>query len=487
MKYFLLIVLISTTCFAQNKLRHRFEAFRKFQHRVESNVQPQPVAQLAFPTAIGAGAYATGGRGGQVMHVTTLDWAATGGLKEALQTQGARTIVFDVSGEIDASSEPAYATIINGSLYDNITIAGQTAPAGGITIRTSEFMFQNVSNVIIRYIRFRHVGVNLPGNHKRDAIALLGGTNIIIDHCTFSHGKDEAASIANSSGVIGNVTMQNCFFQDSSTGSILGVDNVDGDFTFANNLYSSISHRFPNPKGDGHYDIINNVVYNWKYRLTRITGEGTYNIMNNYYKPSANGLRLSGWFGSNPIPASFLLKVQTQATDNPLIYTAGSIVVGQRETPQVDDSDMWSVFAGSHLPENDPVPSQYFTATQFTLSGEAFTIKSANQAYQDVLSDVGANKTLNSDGSINYYQDSKDAADVLMVQNDTYSGSFFDDTSTISRPIVPNNTRAANFYIANPHIPDDWFKANVPNGEDHNSISNDGWYTWLERYLNEID
>ena len=105
--------------------------------------------QLSFPTAKGAGAYATGGRGGQVIHVTTLDWDAPGGLKAALQTTGARTIVFDVSGEIDATQESEWSVLLQGSQYDNITIAGQTAPHGGITIKVSWFQFWDVDNIII--------------------------------------------------------------------------------------------------------------------------------------------------------------------------------------------------------------------------------------------------------------------------------------------------------------------------------------------------
>jgi uncharacterized protein YjdB len=438
--------------------------------------------QLAFPTAKGAGAYATGGRGGQVIHVTTLDWNAPGGLKEAITTPGPRIIVFDVSGEIDATSEGAYTPIISGSQYNNITIAGQTAPAGGITIRTTEFMFQNVSNVVIRYLRFR----NNVGSIQ-DAFWFTGGNNIVVDHCTFSHGGDESGSMGSSVGVMGDITMQNCFFQDSKTGTILGVDNVDGDFTFVDNVYSSISHRFPNPKGDGQYDIINNIVYNWKYRLIRISGEGTYNVMNNYYKPAANGLRHPSWFGDGQIN-TFLQKVQTQASDSPLIYSSGSIVTGQRETPLSDDSDMWTVFAGSHLAENSPVPAQYFTHEQFPLVGQGFTIKTANQTYIDALNNVGADKTLNADGTINAYRDDKDSADILMIQNDTYEGSFFSDRTTIAYPTVPQNVRPDGFDSNNDGMPDVW---KVSKGYDiTDDISDHVWasgYVGVEEYLNEID
>src|SRR5690606_16346575 len=144
--------------------------------------------QLAFPTAKGAGAYATGGRGGQVIHVTTLNWSGPGSLKTALQTTGPRTIVFDVSGEIIVTDN--YFELH--SQYSNFTIAGQTAPQGGITIRTGYFSLTNVNNAIIRYIRFRDKGT-LSGT---DAVWYQQANNVIFDHCSFSHGQDECMDIS---------------------------------------------------------------------------------------------------------------------------------------------------------------------------------------------------------------------------------------------------------------------------------------------------
>ncbi|HNU60036.1 MAG TPA: hypothetical protein PKI08_08805, partial [Aquaticitalea sp.] len=183
----------------------------------------------AFPEAYGAGAYVTGGRGGQVIHVTTLNWSGPGSLKAALQTSGPRTIVFDVSGEI-VVTDNYFELYGNG----NFTIAGQTAPQGGITLRTRYFAFIGTDNVIIRHIRFR----NSNAVSNTDAIWIQKSSNMIFDHCTFSHGQDEAMSVSYSEGQSGNISIQNCFFQDSKTGTILGIDSgaVDlGDFTFINN------------------------------------------------------------------------------------------------------------------------------------------------------------------------------------------------------------------------------------------------------------
>ncbi|WP_179338825.1 T9SS type A sorting domain-containing protein [Winogradskyella ludwigii] len=453
--------------------------------------------QPAFPSAKGAGGYASGGRGGEVIHVTTLDWEAEGGLKQALLTTGPRTIVFDVSGEIDASTEPQWEYLLDGSNYDNLTIAGQTAPLGGITIKTSQFFIHNLDNVIIRYIRFRR---SASSGFNSSALWLRGCTNVIVDHCSLSHGGDETFDLSSSDGTSANTTIQNCFFQDSQKGMILGTDTRNeatvlddlGNFTLVDNVFMNIDHRFPNPQGNGQYDIINNIVYNWKNRLIRITQEGTYNILNNYYKTADDGLRRPGWFVGDAVIVNQLQKIQAQPEDNPLIYTAGNIITGQRETPQTDDRDMWTYFAGSHasFPENDLAADNFFTTTQFPLIGKSYTIKTAQETYDDLLTDVGTNKTLNADGTINNYLDSKDESDILVIKNDEFvsvdANFTYPSASDVPYPVIPENLRPSDFYVSNPHIPEAYFLANVPSGEDHNDFAPSG-YTWLEEYLNGVD
>jgi hypothetical protein len=453
---------------------------------------PVRTAQKAFPSAIGAGAYSLGGSGGQVIHVTTLNWTGPGSLKEAIQTAGPRIIVFDVSGEIDATSEPDYSVLINGSSYDNITLAGQSAPPGGITIKVSAFIFDSISHVICRYIRFRQDS-SIAGVDQ-DSLWMLGGSNIIYDHCTFSHGNDEAASFADSTGTMTGVTMQHCLLQDSKTGTIMGVDGSTGEFSCINNVFSGISHRFCNTKGRGRYDIINNVVYNWKSRLCRFQEGGEQNLINNYYKPSYGGLRQSGWYGTGSTKnAQHKIAVNTDdtipVTNYPVVYAAGSLVEGERETPQIDDSDTFTAFFGSTaVNEYDPVPPKYFTNAPYALLGESFSIKSALQAYSELLLDVGANKTLNGNGSINQYQDSKDAAEIAMIIADSYSGAFYDSRASIPYPTIPQNIRPVGYYnnSKSPDIPEEWFDANMVQGQTASDLAPSG-YTFAEEFLNQID
>src|SRR6266571_2161710 len=104
---------------------------------------------LAFPGAEGFGWFATGGRGGDVYQVTTLDDAGPGSLREGIASaKGPRTIVFQVAGTIQLKSR---LTLDKSA----ITIAGQTAPGDGITLRDFTFQIKNATNVIVRYLRCR--------------------------------------------------------------------------------------------------------------------------------------------------------------------------------------------------------------------------------------------------------------------------------------------------------------------------------------------
>lgn len=227
-----------------------------------------PAAEpFAFPGAEGFGAHAKGGRGGRVIHVTNLDDRGEGSLRWAIDQEGPRTVVFEVSGTIE----------LRGGLSIRkpfITIAGQSAPGDGICLRGASFGIAT-HDVVVRYLRCRLGGEGRGG----DAISIGSGKDIIVDHCSASWSKDEVLSASTASPTLSDVTVQWCFItealnpKDHGFGSLIR-GTGGARYSFLHNLYAHNRGRNPRP---GNYDsnphdqdpegllldFRNNVIYNW--------------------------------------------------------------------------------------------------------------------------------------------------------------------------------------------------------------------------------
>ncbi len=253
-------------------------------------IAEEPAAEaISFPGAEGYGRITTGGRGGEVYHVTTLeDNNEEGSFRWACGKSGARTIVFDVSGTIMLKSE---LKLKNG----DVTIAGQTAPGDGICIANYPFKI-SAPNVIIRYMRFRLGNEALKENpkaHEGDGLGGMDTQRVIIDHCSVSWSIDECLSVYGSK----NITVQWSLISQSlvNSGHSKGKHGYGGNWggagaSYHHNLLAHHGSRTPrlgprpDTQTDERMDLRNNVIYNW-------SGEGCYggeamkvNIVNNYYK-----------------------------------------------------------------------------------------------------------------------------------------------------------------------------------------------------------
>ena len=222
----------------------------------------------AFPGAEGVGAYAQGGRGGQVVRVTTLEDDGPGSLREAVDAEGPRIVVFDVSGTIRLKKSLTIR-------HPFITIAGQTAPGDGICLRDAT-LGVSADHVVVRFLRCR-LGDQGRGG---DAISISRGRNIIIDHCSASWSLDEVLSSSTGEPTLSEVTVQWCFIAEAlnpenhSFGSLIrGCQGAR--YSYHHNLYAHNRSRNPRP---GNYDdrnphdedpdgllldFRNNVIYDW--------------------------------------------------------------------------------------------------------------------------------------------------------------------------------------------------------------------------------
>ena len=207
----------------------------------------QAADTLAFPGAEGFGRLTQGGNAGEVVHVTSLNDAGPGSLRDAV-SQPNRRVLFDVSGIIRLQSNLAASS--------QLTLEGQTAPGEGIAIYGRSTSFSGGHDVIARYLRFRE-GIN--GDKGKCAINLSGGQHMIFDHCSVEWGRWDCLGLTKGSH---DITFQYCILGEGVDPQRFGSlsDDVE-NVTYSHNLW--INNQSRNPKAKGKIQYINNVVYNW--------------------------------------------------------------------------------------------------------------------------------------------------------------------------------------------------------------------------------
>lgn len=407
--------------------------------------------QRAFPGAEGAGAYAAGGRGGDVYYVSNLNDSGTGSLRYGIESAtGPRTIVFGVGGTIDLAS-----TLVINKPY--LTIAGQTAPGGGIALKRHELVITNTHDVIVRYLRSRPGDLaTAPGVYEPDSLWVRASSNVIIDHVSASWATDEVLSTTHGSK---NVTVQWSFITEGLHNSNHGKLNHGygslingGDFTFHHNLYAHNRSRNPRPgvgSPETRLDFVNNVIYNPGGRFGYGDGENGDPIYLNYV----------GNYGiSGPdTTTSSLYYTQSAHTH---VYQWGNLMDTDKDAQRDGIDRGWGAFEG---PE---------TQEPYRAGLPSVRTDTAGVAYRRVLDSAGASRP----------RDAVDLRIVADVENGT--GRHIDSQDEVGGwPALASGPMAADSDLDG--IPDTferWLGLDPYDPQDRNGVNGSG-YTHLEDYL----
>lgn len=459
-----------------------------------------PAEIPAFPGAEGGGAYTQGGRGGKIFVVTSLEDSGKGTFREACEAVGARTIVFNVSGIIRLKNRISMRA-------PYVTIAGQTAPGDGICI-AGESLIIDTHDVIIRHMRFRRGATEVT---RRDDA--LGGNvigNIIVDHCSVSWGLDENISLyrhqfqANDKSKLEklpacNITIQNTISSEGldtynhAFGSTIGGLNS----TFMRNLWADNISRNASVGMYGDFNFVNNVIFNWWNRsLDGGDYRSMFNIINNYFKPGPITPT------DQPIryrilkPESGYMKPKTFGR----AYVSGNFIVG---SPEVT-ADNWN--GGIQLEDLSLEASKEYLelikqSKPFVMP--QFKIMPAEEAYEFVLNNVGANipkrdavderiiKQVRT-GKIEVKDGLENSIGAAYIKRrlpaDSYKKGIITHPDQVGG--YPEYKGKAYKDSDNDGIPDAWEKQyglNPKDASDANKDSNGDGYTNLEKYFNGID
>ncbi|WP_298481764.1 carbohydrate-binding protein [uncultured Ruminococcus sp.] len=439
---------------------------------------------LAFPGAVGGGKYSTGGRGGEVYHVTNLNDSGTGSFRDAVSKSN-RIVVFDVSGTIELKS--------NILCQSNVTIAGQTAPGGsGITLKNYK-MGMSGDNIICRYISSRP-GPYASTSSGNDAWGGAAGSNSIIDHCSMGWTTDEQWGLYSNNM---NYTVQYSVIgpADSWGGHKKGLHGFGlmmgkGNLTFDHNLIiHNVSRNFRG-KVQGTYtaDFTNNIIYDWGYQTAYGT-IGHLNYVNNTLK--AGNSTTGGYHWMNVDSST--------SPENFKVYCDGNRLINKDGSLHDITNDNWSgvsVKTSIGITKDDLYSSTPFqTIINGTDVSSVNDVESAEASYEHVVSFAGngiapekrtaidrqcADETKNGTGSCSGTSD-YDSTQTDLDKYNIQCGVTYEYPSAVLTKTITDTD--------NDGMPDEWELARGLDPNDASDTNGDycgQGYTNIEYYINDL-
>ncbi len=484
----------------------------------------------AFPGADGAGGYVTGGRGGDVYHVTRLDTdfndMAPGTLRFGLSNlTGPRTIVFDVSGVFSLNRAAVAGWNNNGNgwdtasrlnIPDNVTIAGQTAP--GPVIITGGVIKAGGTNFILRNVSIAPgygsrgfdepeqppVADTFPDTYVFDAID-ISGTNLIIDHVSNVYATDETVSMNEE---VTHVTVQYSIISQGQ--NYPQADAEDDGLRYTGHALGSLVQGGSNAKVSLHH----NLYAHQKGRLPRVgteadaltvAGVGAFNdlrnnVFYNWYDVAGTGA--SGQPSQNNFVANFYLA--GPGGDDPSGGASTALVTKAGGTRIFDGNDLINTklhHSGNVKDLNldgdalDPVPLADLDFVESSLQPLPFAVPyagvtdTAEVAFARVLDFAGSRYWERSPIDQRLVAETRAGTGKIVAwADDPFNPSPDEGVEWRSLVATAFVARPAGFDADQDGMPDAWETEHAldPAVADNNGDFDADGYTNLEEYINEL-
>lgn len=434
--------------------------------------QPRPFQPLkglpVFPGAEGFGTDTPAGRGGKVIEVTSLADDGPGTLRAALGDPSPRTVVFRVGGTIEIRSELQI-------LKPYVTVAGQTAPGGGICIKNAGMMI-GTHDVLIQHLRIRPGSEGRVNPANNDAISILGPHNdlagarhVVLDHVSASWSEDEAVStwfgardLTISWSIISEALNRGRHRKGTHSAGLL-IGDSSQHVTVHHCLLAHNDFRNPLISKGGTHDIVNNVIYDWGAIPAEIfdTESNSFvNFVGNYFRP-----------GPSTHPGPYEITINpTREPGVPKIYVEGNL---GPHRPEAANAEWGLVCRGWG---RAGVAAQTYRALK-AFPAAPVTRTSAAEAYSRVLAAAGAACPM---------RDAADRRVVAEVENKT--GKIIDSPTEVGGyPKLAAGTAPVD--ADHDGMPDDWEQQhglNPQDASDGNKDRDGDGYTNLEEYLHSL-
>jgi pectate lyase len=412
----------------------------------------------AFPGARGFGAQAIGGRGGRVIEVTNLNDSGPGSFRAAATAAGPRIVVFRTGGTITVQKP---ITITN----PYVTIAGQTAPGGGITLRNHSSnprptMLVQTHDVVLRYLRVRPGPSTMPTDSLR-GIGISGDAHdVIVDHCSISWGVDTNITTWDTAH---DITVQWSIISEALNNSVhpegphskgFGIGSGSYNISVHHNLFAHNEHRNPQVSNRGAVTLVNNVIYNYGTKAissSDVEDRVELNVRGNYVKPGPNS--------SN----SYGLELKSYTGLGWRVFVGGNLSP-QRPNLSFPDAAFVAPRDRSYLVSAPPFRSPWIRTT------------TATQAFAEVLARAGVTFPV------------RDPVDVRVVDSVRRGGGrIIDHPSQVGGwPVLASGVR--RWDTDHDGMPNKWesFRGLNPRRNDSAGDRDGDGYTNIEEYINGI-